>query len=72
MKSEKCLTEACGRDAGKRGVCAACYQAAYREVVAGRATWQELEERGIVFPRQWVRATSPITVAIRSKKARPQ
>lgn len=33
-----------------RGRCAACYRAAYRLVKAGKVTWKQLEEKGLIDP----------------------
>ena len=42
----------CGRAACTRGLCPACYMAAWGLVRAGRATWRQLEEAGRTRPRK--------------------
>ena len=39
----------CGAPAKNRGVCHATYAMARRMVQQGKATWQELEQRGVVL-----------------------
>ncbi len=49
--NDKCL--ACKRRLGAshgRGLCARCYEKAWRDVKAGLATWQEFEDKGVAKP----------------------
>lgn len=46
--------QACGKKrltSLKRGVCGACYIAALRAIAAGKTSWEELEDTGVVAPR---------------------
>ena len=45
-----CLT--CTNEPVRRGLCAACYQAAHRRIKAGDATWAQLEELKLALPAQ--------------------
>lgn len=36
--------------AAKRGLCTACYQAAYRAIASGKSSWAELEAAGLALP----------------------
>jgi hypothetical protein len=47
----RCLTPECGRVAGTRGLCAACYAVARGMVKAGVVTWEALEANGKVQGR---------------------
>ena len=42
-----CMTEGCGRVPHARGLCKTCYHQVRRAVVAGEATWLELEAFGV-------------------------
>jgi hypothetical protein len=47
----RCLVQGCGKEAnGARGLCMACYAAAYREVQAERTTWEALQRRKLAGP----------------------
>ena len=48
--SKKCLVPDCARKAVRRGCCAACMAAFYREVRAKKITWKKLIDRGLVLP----------------------
>ena len=39
---ETCLMKGCGEPVYIRGLCRKCYQAAYRQIVAGEVTWEQL------------------------------
>ena len=47
----KCLTPDCGRVAGTRGLCPACYAVARAMVKDGSVTWEALEAKGKVLGR---------------------
>ena len=51
LESIGCLAR-CGRAAGTRGLCPACYLTALRLVREGRATWEGLEGAGRARPRK--------------------
>lgn len=47
---DKCLTPECGKSrfASGKGLCMQCYSAAKKLVDAGKTTWEELAEMGLV------------------------
>lgn len=63
MRSRVCRTPGCGNRAYSRGLCRACYQAAYRIVSEGTLSWSDLENRGKVnaaregSPKAWFLAS---------------
>lgn len=48
----KCLVPDCDRETEIRGLCRPCYNRAYQLVMAGRTTWEALEERGKIETRK--------------------
>lgn len=49
----KCVVRGCGKEAsGSRGMCQACYMAAWRRVNDGETSWPELEKKGLAKPRR--------------------
>ena len=52
----KCKTKNCNREAEQRGVCTSCYAVVYRAIQAGKLTWDEAVERGLLLPPQRVRS----------------
>jgi len=46
----KCKTRRCKRNAGRRGLCGACYMVLYRMAKTGKTTWARLEAKGIALP----------------------
>jgi hypothetical protein len=47
-KPKKC--KHCARTACRRGLCTACYAAAYRRVSSGECSWEDLEELKLCNP----------------------
>ena len=45
---KKCLTPSCPEKGYRRGICTHCYNSAAWQVKKGAATWEELEELGLV------------------------
>jgi hypothetical protein len=43
----KCMRDGCDLPAGNRGLCCGCYQTYYRYVKSGKATWEQIEEKGL-------------------------
>lgn len=47
----KCLIPKCRGDrVGGRGLCQTCYVKAYRQVILGNTTWEEMEKLGLATP----------------------
>ena len=73
-RSKRCLIGGCNKPVKARGLCSPCRCAAWRSVLAGTVTEQELVERGLLLPLQ---AAGPISrfdkeLAASRKKARPK
>lgn len=47
-----CKTPGCSHEAIKLGVCGTCYSVVYRAVRAGKLTWKQAEQRGLIGPRK--------------------
>lgn len=65
--------QACGKKrltTLKRGVCGACYIAAFRAIAAGKTTWEELEDTGVVSPRSSGGRKSAFSAAAEQKLGR--
>lgn len=48
----KCIAEGCGVIRFCRGVCRGHYNKLQKMVRNGKATWQELEEQGLILPKK--------------------
>lgn len=69
VKAPECMAPFCTRPPVTRDVCANCYSAARKLVAEKIATWEQLEELGLVSPPHTKAAKNPLIVAFYAKTA---
>lgn len=67
-KDRRCCIAGCERKHKSRGLCFPCYLAARRAIALGRATWHDLERRGLAEPVTIDVKPSPFTVKLNKKR----
>lgn len=65
--SKLCRAPGCEEEAQSRGLCRCCYNAARNLILAGKATWEQLEKMRLSAPRLR-RMRNPLAVAFAERK----